>query len=87
MPWAPESNGYVYSLAVGENAVYAGGIFSRINGLSRKGLAAIHPTSGATEPFSAGLDAANPLHVGNTGAWTYYDYLWGGLLNAPADEG
>ncbi len=32
--------------------------------------------------FSAGLDAANPLHVGNTGAWTYYDYLWGGLLNA-----
>jgi len=32
--------------------------------------------------FSAGLDASNPLHVGNTGAWTYYDYLWGGLLNA-----
>ncbi len=37
--------------------------------------------------FSAGLDAANPLHVGNTGAWTYYDYLWDGLINAPADEG
>jgi len=32
--------------------------------------------------FSAGLDAANPLHVGNTGAWTYYDYLWDGLINA-----
>ena len=32
--------------------------------------------------FTAGLDAASPLHVGNTGAWTYYDYLWGGLLNA-----
>jgi ABC-type transport system substrate-binding protein len=32
--------------------------------------------------FTAGLDASSPLHVGNTGAWTYYDYLWGGLLNA-----
>lgn len=32
--------------------------------------------------FSAGLDAASPLHVGNTGAWTYYDYLWDGLINA-----
>lgn len=31
--------------------------------------------------FTAGLDASSPLHVGNTGAWTYYDYLWGGLLN------
>ncbi len=32
--------------------------------------------------FTAGLDASSPLHVGNTGSWTYYDYLWGGLLNA-----
>jgi ABC-type transport system substrate-binding protein len=32
--------------------------------------------------FTAGLDASSPTHVGNTGAWTYYDYLWGGLLNA-----
>ncbi len=37
--------------------------------------------------FTAGLDASSPLHVGNTGAWTYYDYLWDGLINAPADEG
>jgi ABC-type transport system substrate-binding protein len=32
--------------------------------------------------WAAGLDAASPLHVGNTGAWTYYDYLWDGLINA-----
>jgi ABC-type transport system substrate-binding protein len=32
--------------------------------------------------FTAGLDAASPIHVGNTGAWTYYDYLWDGLINA-----
>lgn len=29
-------------------------------------------------------DAASPLHVGNTGAFTYFTTLWGNLLNAPA---
>jgi ABC-type transport system substrate-binding protein len=32
--------------------------------------------------FTMGLDASSPLHVGNTNAWTYYDYLWG-LVNKP----
>ena len=27
-------------------------------------------------------DAANPLHIGNTGAFEYFTYLWGDLLNA-----
>jgi peptide/nickel transport system substrate-binding protein len=27
--------------------------------------------------FTVGLDAASPLHVGNTGAFEYYSYLWG----------
>lgn len=33
--------------------------------------------------FAAGLDVTNPSHVGNTGTFTYYSYLWG-LINAPA---
>ena len=33
--------------------------------------------------FSAGLDAASPLHTGNSGVFEYYDYLWNGLINAP----
>ena len=37
--------------------------------------------------FAAGLDAANPLHVGNSGVFEYYDYLWNGLINAPATDG
>ncbi len=37
--------------------------------------------------FAAGLDAANPLHTGNSGVFEYYDYLWNGLINAPAGEG
>jgi peptide/nickel transport system substrate-binding protein len=36
--------------------------------------------------WQVGLDAANPLHVGNTGTFQYYSYLWGGLINAPAEE-
>ncbi|MEO8241584.1 MAG: ABC transporter substrate-binding protein [bacterium] len=31
--------------------------------------------------WAAGLDASNPAHVGNTGAFDYYSYLWGGLMN------
>jgi peptide/nickel transport system substrate-binding protein len=30
--------------------------------------------------FTMGLDASSPLHRANTGAWEYYDYLWG-LMN------
>jgi hypothetical protein len=30
-----------------------------------------------------GLDAASPLHKGNTNVFEYYDYLWG-LINKPA---
>jgi ABC-type transport system substrate-binding protein len=36
--------------------------------------------------FAAGLDAANPYHVGNTGGFDYFAYLWDGLLvGAPAE--
>ena len=31
--------------------------------------------------WAAGIDAANPLHVGNTGAFEYYSYLWDSLIN------
>lgn len=31
-------------------------------------------------------DAAHPLHVGNTGAFTYFSALWGGFLNPPPAE-
>ncbi|MCH8129953.1 MAG: peptide ABC transporter substrate-binding protein, partial [Acidobacteria bacterium] len=33
--------------------------------------------------LGAGLDASNPLHTGNSGAFVYYDYLWNGLINVP----
>jgi ABC-type transport system substrate-binding protein len=37
--------------------------------------------------WATGIDAANPNHVGNTGVFEYYSYLWNGLINAePAEE-
>jgi peptide/nickel transport system substrate-binding protein len=32
--------------------------------------------------WQAGLDASHSSHVGNTGAWEYYTYLWDNLINA-----
>jgi ABC-type transport system substrate-binding protein len=36
--------------------------------------------------FGLGIDAANPLHVGNSGAFEYYSYLWDSLINPPPPE-
>jgi ABC-type transport system substrate-binding protein len=36
--------------------------------------------------FTAGLDAASELHVGNSGAFDYYAYLWDSLINPPEPE-
>ena len=31
--------------------------------------------------WAAGIDASNPFHVGNTGSFQYYSYLWDALMN------
>jgi ABC-type transport system substrate-binding protein len=35
--------------------------------------------------WTAGLDASSPYHVGNTGAFEYYAYLWDQLMNVPEE--
>jgi ABC-type transport system substrate-binding protein len=35
--------------------------------------------------YASQWDAAHPLHVGNTGAYEYWTYLFGPFLNAPAE--
>jgi peptide/nickel transport system substrate-binding protein len=35
--------------------------------------------------WSVGIDASNPYHIGNTGSWEYYSYLWDSLMNLPAE--
>lgn len=39
--------------------------------------------SDVVESWAVALDAANPLHKGNTGAFEYMTTLWGALINAP----
>jgi len=36
--------------------------------------------------YAVQWDASHPLHVGNTGAFSYFSALWGGFLNAPPAE-
>jgi ABC-type transport system substrate-binding protein len=35
--------------------------------------------------WAAGIDAADANHVGNSGVFEYFAYLWDGLINAPAE--
>jgi ABC-type transport system substrate-binding protein len=35
--------------------------------------------------WATGIDAANPNHVGNTGVFEYYSYLWDNLMNLPEE--
>lgn len=36
--------------------------------------------------WAAGIDASNEYHVGRSGEWGYYGYLWDGLMNVPTEE-
>ena len=36
--------------------------------------------------YAVQWDAAHPLHVGNSGQFSYFSSLFNGLLNAPAAE-
>jgi peptide/nickel transport system substrate-binding protein len=35
--------------------------------------------------WTVGIDASSPYHVGNTGSWEYYSYLWDSLMNLPSE--
>ncbi len=35
--------------------------------------------------WSMGIDASSPLHIGNTGTFQYYTYLWDVLMNLPPE--
>lgn len=39
--------------------------------------------SDVVQTWAVALDAANPLHKGNTGSFEYMTTLWGALINAP----
>ncbi|HSD01891.1 MAG TPA: hypothetical protein VLB81_05960, partial [Gaiellales bacterium] len=75
LPWDPNVNGTVQSLAAGNGRVYLGGSFSSVGGTSRIRLAAVDATTGALvsgfNPRTDGLVnslalAGNTLYAGGT---------------------
>jgi hypothetical protein len=55
--FAPSVNGVVWALATDGTSLYVGGTFSAVNGVARRGLAKLHPTTGAVDTaFNAGLN-------------------------------
>jgi len=67
----PDEEGLVWTCALREGVVFHDGSTVDANDV--------------VASWSVGLDAANPLHVGNTGVFEYFAYLWGSLMNpAPA---
>jgi hypothetical protein len=75
LPWDPNVNGTVQSLAIGGGRVYLGGSFSSVGGTPRTRLAAVDATTGAVvsgfNPRADGLVnslalAGNTLYAGGT---------------------
>jgi hypothetical protein len=52
LPWNPSVGGDLLAIAATSGAVYLGGEFDRINGVARKNIASVSPTTGALTSFS-----------------------------------
>ena len=65
---APDDTGLVWTCALREGVTFHDGSTFDANDV--------------VTSWSVGLDASHPLHVGNTGAFEYFSYLWGALINA-----
>jgi len=69
LPWNPDANGEVFSLALTGGKVYLGGAFTQVGATARSKFAAVDPTSGAvnsTITVTAGA-TINVIKVGPNG--------------------
>ena len=56
--FAPSINGQVWAIVASGGSLYVGGTFSSVNGIARRGLAKLNPTTGAVDTaFNAGLNS------------------------------
>ena len=62
LPWAPDLNGTVTSVAVAPNEtrVLVGGYFSAINGVTQQAIGSTDPATGASEPWAATIVPNRP---------------------------
>jgi hypothetical protein len=65
LPWAPNFQTPVLTLAAGTNAIYAGGAFTNLNGTNYQGLVALDPQTGDALPdFSFnGTNSFSPVII------------------------
>lgn len=55
--FAPSINGQVWAIVASGGSLYVGGTFSSVNGVARRGLVKLNPTTGAVDTaFNAGLN-------------------------------
>jgi len=64
---APDDSGLVWTCTLREGVLFHDGSTLDANDV--------------VTSWSVGLDASHPLHTGNTGAYEYFSYLWGALIN------
>ena len=56
LPWNPDANGEVVSLALSGSVLYAGGVFTTMGGQPRPSAAAVDAASGLATPWSPVTD-------------------------------
>ena len=62
--FAPSINGEVWALASDGTSLYVGGTFTTVNGVARRGLAKLNPTTGAVDTaFNANLSSGKVTEV------------------------
>jgi hypothetical protein len=62
--FAPNLNGAVWALASDGTSLYVGGTFTTVNGVARRGLAKLNPTTGAVDTaFNANLSSGKVTEV------------------------
>jgi hypothetical protein len=82
-PFAPNVAGEVWALAATGTSLYVGGTFTTINGVARRGIAKLHPVTGAVDPaFNANLASGKVTEVAVVGGRLLVGGTFPGKLRA-----
>jgi hypothetical protein len=81
--FAPSINGAVWALATDGTSLYVGGAFSTVNGVARRGLVKLNPTTGAVDAaFNAGFSSGNVTEAAVAGGRLLVGGTFPGKLRA-----
>ncbi len=81
--FAPTVNGAVWALATDGTSLYVGGTFTAVNGVARRGLAKLNPTTGAVDSgFNAGFSSGRVTEAAVVGGRLIVGGTFPGKLRA-----